>query len=452
MNRPYTVFRKEEVSATASRRPRLSRLEPIGLGTGDVESLTSYLVRIANDHWVSPRRLYLDLVEQNCGKKVRPLKPNAGLDGCGNAARRLTDALTVFSPLDVQFSDLSCMPWKDIVSIRQQGVMAGSMRWCVFCYRDMKSNGQPLHNKLLWSLKPVEVCPTHDTYLSKICLSCERQPDLNRSNSVMGCCSACGAQLIDQETSLAPTDDGHSEKRRWTARSLHDFVRFTREERPKRESLLHTLEALIETIGQGSRVRIARELNLPRDTVRGWIRPGKRPNLGTFLEFCYRLDIPPTKMFEKTGVLVTGPRRVRPTRVQQKRTPMSDAQFERVRTKLRTLIESGVELGTQSDVAKRVGISTRMLADRYPEENTIVADRGRVRRAKEKEERDVARCERVSQWARDLIAKGIYPSERQIKKAKRMYASDLRNPKVLAVLRPLQKRYKDQLSHPMRTR
>ena len=441
MSELYTIYKREYIADPDRSRPRLLPLEPIGLGTGDVESLTSYLMRLASAHWVSPTRLYQDLVQKRYGGNVRKLKSTAGLDSRGNAATWLSNALAVHSPLPVDFSKLTCLPLSDIVSKRQQGVMASTMRWCVLCYADMQKHGRPLHNKLLWSLKPIDACPAHEIHLSTTCSNCGRRPDFNRSNSIVGRCSNCGSDLSEQEPGR-PISLGTREALLWKSRAIRDFIGANWSDPPRQIDLRRSLETVIESIGQGSRTRLAKELNLSRYLVLDWTKQNKRPNLVAFVEFCYRLDIPPARFFDQTEMLITGPLRVRPNFSCQRRTPMSDKKYKRVKSQLRALIDGEADLGTLNDVATRLGISERMLADRYPEENATIARRGRARRAREKVERDAARCERVEIWANELAAREVYPSERQIKKGCGILPSDLRVPKVKAVLRKIQRRCK----------
>ena len=427
MSTLYSVCKRREISAPDSGRPRLLPLAPIGLGTGDVEALSSYLVRLANAHWVSPTRLYLELIEKHAGLRVRPLKSTAGLDGYGSSAHWLTDAISEFSPLRSSFRELSCLRWKGVVSKRQHGVMAETMRWCVLCYREMRQREVPLHNKLLWSVKSVDACHDHGNRLSTVCSSCGRRPCLNRSNSIAGLCSYCGSNLADQAPEI-PVSGKIRDSIMWKARAVHEFLRFTHDHELRRADFERSLESVIADFGEGSATHVTRQLNLPEWTLQQWRRKGYRPNLTTFLEFCYRLDIPPARFFDKTVQLISGPRTLHPKVKAYGARRMSQERFELIKSQLAELIESGEELGTACDVATRMGITSGVFAKRFPVEQQIVVRRFRERRAEEKDERDRARCRRVEAWARELLSNGVYPSHRQVKRGSGIVPSDLRNP------------------------
>lgn len=443
MSELYSVCKRIEVSVPDKGRPRLLPLQPIGLGTGDVEALSSYLVRIANAHWVSPTRLYLELIEKHDGRRVRPLKPTAGLDGYCNSAHWLTDAISAFSPLAVNFRELSCLRWKGVVSKRQHGVMAERMRWCVLCYRDMQQKDIPVHNKLLWSIKAVEVCHHHRVRLNTTCSSCGRRPCLNRSNSISGLCSYCGLNLADQSPEKR-LSGGHLDSIMWKARAVYDFLQLTHDREPRRKEFEKSLELVVAKVGGGYEKQAARQLNLPEWTLKEWRRKGYRPNLTTFLEFCYRIDVPPGRFFDKTAQLIIGPHRCHPKVKSYCSGRMSQERFNLIRRRLEVLIASGEDLGTASDVATRLGITLGVFSKRFPAEQQIVVQRSRARRAKEKVERDLSRCKRVEAWARELVSHGVYPSHRQIKRGSGVVPSDLRNPKVIDVLRPIQRRCIEQ--------
>src|SRR5260370_35013125 len=55
-------------------RSRLYRLEPIGMGTPYVESLTSYIVRLADAHCVTPKALVMYEILPSQGQAVTALK------------------------------------------------------------------------------------------------------------------------------------------------------------------------------------------------------------------------------------------------------------------------------------------------------------------------------------------------------------------------------------------
>src|ERR1700758_5499419 len=76
-------------------RSRLFRLEPIGMGTAEVESLTSYIARLAEAHCVSPRQL---LCEEILGKRTThysssPLFSGEHINGIGGLAELAVTSL-----------------------------------------------------------------------------------------------------------------------------------------------------------------------------------------------------------------------------------------------------------------------------------------------------------------------------------------------------------------------
>jgi len=79
----------EEESSTSFPHSRLYHLEPIGMGSSLVESLTSYVTRLAEAHSVTVR----NLVSHEIAPHLKQSYLSRSLDQNGHAAHQ---ALTVF--------------------------------------------------------------------------------------------------------------------------------------------------------------------------------------------------------------------------------------------------------------------------------------------------------------------------------------------------------------------
>src|SRR5947209_19355960 len=79
-------------------RSRLARLKPIGIGTQEVECLTSYIARLAAEHCVSPRKLLYKEVLAPAGMNTVHYAASSELsasliNGMGHLAGLTVDAL-----------------------------------------------------------------------------------------------------------------------------------------------------------------------------------------------------------------------------------------------------------------------------------------------------------------------------------------------------------------------
>ncbi len=63
--------------------------------------------------------------------------------------------------------------------------------WCPICFEDWKQNNQPIYEPLIWKLKVINVCPSHQTLLQTKCQNCQKILPQLSSRSQPGYCSKC---------------------------------------------------------------------------------------------------------------------------------------------------------------------------------------------------------------------------------------------------------------------
>jgi hypothetical protein len=163
------------------RLPRLSPrtglypLPPVGVGTGNIESLTSYITRLAQAHDVSTYILLARYL------RLRVLQAKlAGSLGTSKKWKRhfLEDAHTLNGMTDrvgdwtfaleestgiANLQYLTMAVWKGIFS--SQGLLRNRRAWCAACYHEWQASGQVIYEPLLWALADVSICPTHQRTL-----------------------------------------------------------------------------------------------------------------------------------------------------------------------------------------------------------------------------------------------------------------------------------------------
>src|SRR6266496_5699626 len=147
---------------------RLYHLEPISVGSPMVESLTSYIMRLATEHSVSTSRLIVSEIipllfsshfyrkQQAANKHMNPFwQASACLNATSVLARSVVQAveqLTLHS--DLRF--LTMLTFEDILSPKS---LNRRMRaWCPECYEEWEETNQIVYEPLLWSLETVCWC------------------------------------------------------------------------------------------------------------------------------------------------------------------------------------------------------------------------------------------------------------------------------------------------------
>ena len=178
-------------------RSRLYNLEPIGKGDILIEGLVSYVLRLAENHNVTPVTLIgdeiLPIIRRNYGLKLEKnkLQKVGHITGVGENASKWVEALNELTGRN----DLSCLtllPWKKIIyyphSIRHD------LHWCPIC---LQKQGKHQYNPLIWYLNYIEYCPIHQTPLMSVCGNpdCRKPVPVYSSQLQIGRCPNCNFQL-----------------------------------------------------------------------------------------------------------------------------------------------------------------------------------------------------------------------------------------------------------------
>jgi hypothetical protein len=142
---------------------RLYHLEPIGVGSPMVESLTSYLIRLADAHSVSPRVLLtkeilpvwrLPSLYQDNHFTYKHLtafwRESSFLNSTSVTASGLLFALEQLT-LRRDLYSLTMLPFKETFSHRN--LICRSRAWCPMCYQQWHEANQIIYEPLLWTLQ-----------------------------------------------------------------------------------------------------------------------------------------------------------------------------------------------------------------------------------------------------------------------------------------------------------
>ncbi|MCO5189462.1 MAG: TniQ family protein [Anaerolineae bacterium] len=192
----------DELNLTFARPERsyLYSPEPLGLGTGMVESLASYLARLASSHYVSATDLLRCLAVQRKESvpkserweylltQLQSRRLNA-MQMTASHWSQLVAAQTQRKALD----QLTLLPWRDLVTPRQ--ITHWSQCWCPCCLEEWKRKGKSIYWPLLWSIRIVTVCPLHQRPLENHCDRCQKQIPALACNTPLGFCPKCGNWL-----------------------------------------------------------------------------------------------------------------------------------------------------------------------------------------------------------------------------------------------------------------
>lgn len=185
-----------DLSGSFPARSRLYSPAPMGLGTGLLESLASYLSRLAEAHWarVSDLMAYLtaDTPDAPLIKDHRIFNlmrwRGRELNGMQQVAQRWS-ALVADQTRRSGMDQLTLLPWRHLITPR--ALIHLTQRWCPRCLEEWVHVGQPVYWPLLWSLRAVTVCPIHRISLECRCPQCEAAIPAVTACGQIGFCPKC---------------------------------------------------------------------------------------------------------------------------------------------------------------------------------------------------------------------------------------------------------------------
>ncbi|MBD2106054.1 TniQ family protein [Nodosilinea sp. FACHB-13] len=293
---------------------RLYSMQPIGCGLPHVESLISYVSRLATAHCV-PTGLLVT-------KEIAPLiKPNyslvskshpgslgvifsdstSALNGYGdwafgavNAVEKLTCRTDIFQ--------LTLLNWRKTIS--NWKLLKQQRAWCPLCFKESLDDSKILYEPLNWSLEVLKICPTHKTPLANICPHCEKENKPLSWYSKSGFCSKCREWLgIDAYTRKLPNlkfEAVEDEEQLHCIKCVSDLFSMPPESFSDKVkvSIASHLDRFVEGKARGKVSYLAQALAIDISAVQKWRKGQSTPTLASMISICYKLQIDFPTLFE----------------------------------------------------------------------------------------------------------------------------------------------------------
>ena len=289
-------------------RTRLFSLEPAGVGTPEVESLSGYIARLAQAHVVSVGNLLgRGLTGRNrCNSSVASSisaetirSGGHGFHALGNVingfewrARQWTNKIAAATGrLDIE--QLTLIPFARVLSAML--LFKPHRAWCPFCYEEDRTSGV-VYERLAWAIKLVTVCPRHRTPLLDSCQGCgQRQPAL-AVFSCPGHCSHCGqwlgADAAGHHVDYVDRCAKPSEYELYTSVAVGELLAVGGTAgrlslaRFRRNLLICTVH-----VAEGKANTLSELTGISKSAIQSWITTRMRPRLDVLLRMCSRLGV-----------------------------------------------------------------------------------------------------------------------------------------------------------------
>jgi hypothetical protein len=318
-----------------SPRSQLAALEPLGAGTETVESLMSYLHRLANVHGVRPASLVTHFCSEHNRQQL--------LGWWSRDQLALADKFSELTCRD-DLSALTLSRWKTLIT--NCGLYRRFRAWCPQCLSEMVKPYQPI----LWNLSAVTCCTRHKRELITACPECSKKLTVYAEGCISQACCRCKADLCSITASVVPC-----KWESWKAAACGDLLAYSHLQP------VNDLETILEQFfrAHANKTAAARAAGLGYAFMHSRHRT---TSLDTILRVAYSSGVKPSDLlFGNVGSL-----RVRAHEIPEKRIPIRPryTQNELVQ-RITALTRKNPKLGAE-ETARLLGVSPRLLLRKCP--------------------------------------------------------------------------------------
>ena len=347
-------------------------LEPVGIGTAMSESLSSYLIRLAEAHSVGVGdfvgRLLLDIPNPKGAivtqAALASREGSHGFRACGYAINGTTDrTATWVYALEAATGrcDLRHLTLLSLRSALPQQIFRRNRAWCPACFEHWRATGEAIYEPLRWTFELSTCCTIHKRSLCNTCPHCDWRLKPIGVFSRIGFCQHCGEWLGRFIGDAEPAQDSTaSERKLWASEQIGKLVGILPQMDPEtaRKYFRGCLTFYLEEVLHGNVGALAEYIHCPRSILQSWLNGRRMPRLDSLLRISQALNVSVASLFirekptsidvtiAKQAVTIAGQRSVSPSR-------NGDA----IRKELRRAFSEDTPISL-SDVARRLGYTT----------------------------------------------------------------------------------------------
>ncbi len=385
---------------------RLYHLEPIGIGTMYVESLTSYLTRLAHAHALPLGKLVTHEIAPLLDQQYTPeavkfvfSRKSHVLNGISPWTARAIFALEKLTGRN-ELSFLTMWIFNTVLSICC--LMRSVQAWCPLCYHEWRQAGQRVYTPLLWALQAITVCPHHNQPLHVRCpnQACQASVPFLAARNEIGYCPRCHCWL----GSASPTPDAVTlgqaklEQAIWQAKATGEILAATPSLTASlsKERVAQVMAAYLESRPTESAESLACSVGLPHNRLNSYLRKTDTLRFDLWLDSCWRLNLSPFHTLVDPEIIkpdgqsdISWVQRIR-AEFDAPSQPLDSVEIQQILTAISVTDEKPPP--SLNEVARRVKRSAHTLQQHFPELCDVIverqqayyqADKRRVQRALE---------------------------------------------------------------------
>jgi hypothetical protein len=366
-------------------------MNPIGVGTFNIESLTSYVTRLSSAHNITLGVLFTKIIYPFLEKENFPrdgIKANksSAFNNFHYNSNELVYALTNLTTIK-NLENLTLINFNSFLSDYE---VRSTKYWCPLCFQDCRNNKSPIYEKLLWSFEVVEVCFEHRCKLVNSCPSCNNiQYHMTRSGRT-GHCYIC-------DTYLGLTDCRKYEElpqdyivwQKWIIENIKELLILNQQERvynnKKWINYGENIEYIINLIANNYGIKkndIFKVSNIPRRLYSYWKNGQRKASLYSVLKLGYVTSISLNKFFSHEEYIMGEKIRRLPQYIYQNNLYKNQKKYEinELKEELRRVIIKNEDKNNPplslSQITKILGYKkTETLRKKLPHETEIIVNK-----------------------------------------------------------------------------
>lgn len=412
-------------------RSQFNSLPPIGIGTIEVESLTSYIKRLCKSHHIPVRKFFSMTIiprvsDRSSGNKLSSIiRKSSAIYSTTSTAEILVKELESLTLRE----GLQSLTFSNFNSFFSPNDTRSKKVWCPMCLEEMKNNGLIPYEKLIWGIKWITVCVEHNCYLVHSCPKCKKQISPLTGDDSVGFCSFCSNWLGKQVKDNIAEEE--LEWQQWILFNLEHMFSLSNKEMKKLYDSLNfsqKLKYIASELYKGfglHRVGFAKILKINSVTLHDWINIRTTPSLGSIMRisYCIQTSIIDIAKDEFQNNRITILRQLVEQTPKQKAIRRSEIYptNEEIGIELRKIIDSSEEPPPSfHEVLRRLGFaegSGTRIREKYPDEVDIIVRRAKEYRREQALKNRVATNRIVRHEVSKLVQGGEYPSRRRVEKA-----------------------------------
>ena len=299
---------EKELVGFLSTRNILYNIIPIGIGFPYVESLSSYMIRLATFHNLSVSSLIesvispyltIEYIRKKNHEKSLTNYNSIFINSNNPGTFDYLNALEILVGRD-DLQYLTLVNWHGVLGGR---IITHNRRWCPACLDRMKCSNEIIYEPLIWLISAIDKCDIHEIPLRDRCPKCDRTLSFLHKKILNGYCQYCGTWLGEQKDVTKGILTSEEEYKLKTFKELIMHAPYC-SSFPSKKLYSSFLSKCINELGFESKRKFAQFLEVRDDILINWSRGARYPNVSSLLKVLGKMNLTIYQMINGSEITI----------------------------------------------------------------------------------------------------------------------------------------------------